>query len=65
MFLPHEVVGAFFRFEEKDLMKRFIGGPGVTRRGKSNHKTIIMFVPRQRKNQTCKTLTIDSGMYGY
>ena len=69
MFLPHEVVGAFYRFGEKDLMKRLIGGPGVTCQGKSNPKTrikIYMFVPQQLKNATCTTCkNIVRCMHGY
>ena len=30
MLLPHEVVGAFYRFEPVDLMTRLVGGPGVS-----------------------------------
>ena len=30
MLLPHEVVGAFYRFAPVDLMTRLVGGPGVS-----------------------------------
>ena len=30
LLLPHEIVGAFYRFRPVDLMKRLTGGPGVS-----------------------------------
>ena len=35
MFLPHEIVGAFYRYSSTNLMVRLTGHPGATRKRKN------------------------------